>query len=112
LINSKGQIIHIDFGFIFTIGPKFAGMIFENAPFKLTADYMTLLEGENSPLYAYFHILLIQGFLAVRKYADELCDLLEIMSKESTLPCFEKFDIKDFKDRLRLTLEEDKVDIG
>ena len=75
-------------------------MIFENAPFKLTQDYMTLIGGEKSPLYAYLHILLIQGFTCVRKHAEELCDLIEIMSKDSSLPCFEKFNLEDFRNRL------------
>ena len=34
LLDNKGYIIHIDFGFIFSISP--GGMNFENAPFKLT----------------------------------------------------------------------------
>jgi phosphatidylinositol 4-kinase B len=109
LINARGQIIHIDFGFILTIGPNVAGVIFENAPFKLTSDYMTLIGGEQSPFYNYFHILLIEGFIAVRKHLDEICDLLIMMSQESYLPCFEKFSIKHFRDRMRLNLSEGDI---
>jgi len=34
LLDAHGHIIHIDFGFLFTISP--GGLNFESAPFKLT----------------------------------------------------------------------------
>jgi phosphatidylinositol 4-kinase B len=82
---------------------------FENAPFKLTQDYIELIGGVDSPLYDYFKILLIQGFIALRKYVDDICDIVEIMSRESTLPCYEKFNMKEFKDRFKPTMVESEV---
>lgn len=102
---STGHIVHIDFGFILSNAPGGA-FAFENAPFKLTQDYVELIGGIDSPLYDYFKILLIQGFIALRKYVDDICDIVEIMSRESTLPCYEKFNMKEFKERFKPTLVE------
>lgn len=97
--------MHIDFGFILSNAPGGA-FAFENAPFKLTQDYVELIGGIDSPLYDYFKILLIQGFIALRKYVEDICDIVEIMSRESTLPCYEKFNMKEFKERFKPTLVE------
>lgn len=105
LILSTGHIVHIDFGFILSNAPGGA-FAFENAPFKLTQDYVDLIGGVDSPLYDYFKILLIQGFIALRKYVEDICDIVEIMSRESTLPCYEKFNMKEFKERFKPTLVE------
>jgi disulfide oxidoreductase YuzD len=110
LIDSIGHIIHIDFGFILTIGPGW-GIVFENAPFKFTQDYLTVIGGEKSPLFNYLHELITKGLIAVRKNLDELCDLLSIMATDSPLPCFEKFSMKEFRDRLRPNLPEKDVAI-
>lgn len=108
LILSSGHIVHIDFGFILSNAPGGA-FAFENAPFKLTQDYLELIGGVDSPLYDYFKILLIQGFIALRKYVDDICDIVEVMSRESTLPCYDKFSLKEFRDRFKPTLVESEV---
>lgn len=99
LIDSKGHYIHIDFGFILCTSP--GSINFENAPFKLTHDYVELMGGEESPMFTYFRILLLQGFTALRKYIDEICNIIQIMMVDSDLPCFEKFDFKVFRDRFK-----------
>lgn len=109
MMNSKGHIIHIDFGFILTTGPNVAGVIFEIAPFKMTKDYMTLIGEEKSSMYTYFQILLVKGFVAVRKHIDEICDLFDIMRKQSPLPCFEKFDLQSFKDSMKPNMKDEEV---
>ena len=43
LIDSQGHLVHIDFGFMLQNSP--GGVNFERAPFKLTADYVDLLDG-------------------------------------------------------------------
>lgn len=101
-------MVHIDFGFILSIAPG-GSFAFENAPFKLTPDYLALMGGVNSSLFEYFKILLIQGFMALRKYVDDFCDIVEIMSKESNLPCFEKFNMKEFRERFRQNLADAEV---
>lgn len=109
MMNSKGHLIHIDFGFILTTGPNVAGVIFEIAPFKMTKDYMTMIGEENSSVHTYFQILLVKGFVAVRKHMDEICDLLEIMHKQSPLPCFEKFDLHAFRESMKPSLKDEQV---
>jgi phosphatidylinositol kinase/protein kinase (PI-3 family) len=103
LIASTGHLIHIDFGFILSTAPGGA-FAFENAPFKLTQEYVTLMGGIGSSMYEYFKILLIQGFIALRKYVDDLCDIVDIMSRESTLPCYDKFNLKEFRERFKPNL--------
>ena len=43
LIDHKGHIVHIDFGFVLTQSP--GGISFENAPFKFTEEYLEILGG-------------------------------------------------------------------
>ena len=45
-------MIHIDFGFLLGTSP--GSINFENAPFKLTKEYVDLMGGLESPNYAYF----------------------------------------------------------
>jgi phosphatidylinositol 4-kinase len=79
MIDMKGRIIHIDFGFILGISPGNVG--FETAPFKMTKEYVNLLDGINSEVYNYFILLLTKGFLELRKYFDSFVKIIEIMSK-------------------------------
>ena len=46
LIDKKGRIIHIDFGFLFGMSP--GGVNFEISPFKLTSEYVELMGGIDS----------------------------------------------------------------
>ena len=79
MIDMKGKIIHIDYGFILGISPGNVG--FETAPFKMTKEYVNLLDGINSDVYNYFICLLTKGFLELRKYYDFFYKIIEIMLK-------------------------------
>ncbi len=57
LLDNKGHIIHIDFGFIFSNSPG-KGMDFEKAPFKFTSEFVDLLGGVNSKYFTKFRKLL------------------------------------------------------
>ena len=102
MIDINGNIIHIDFGFILGISP--GNLNFENSPFKLTNEYIEILDGKNSAMFQYFKSLLFKGFIEIKKNYNCFSQIIEIMAKgEPNLPCFvgRKVEdiIKSFKDR-------------
>lgn len=38
------------------------GINFESAPFKLTQEYVEIMDGKNSEKYKYFKSLIVEGF--------------------------------------------------
>lgn len=90
LLDNKGHMIHIDFGFIFSNSP--GGINFESAPFKLTKEYVEVLGGPESEMFDYFKSLLVQACFEVRKHLDDIIGMIEIMFKDSDMPCFAKGD--------------------
>ena len=58
LMDDDGHIIHIDFGFMLSNSP--GGVNFEAAPFKLTREYLEIMdsnsEGKASELFDYFKV--------------------------------------------------------
>ncbi len=86
LIDNFGHCIHIDFGFMLSNSPGSVG--FELAPFKLTSEYIELLDGSESNLYREYVDLFTDAFLSVRKKADWIVGLVELMEHGSRLPCF------------------------
>ena len=66
--------------------------------------------GRESETFNYFKILLVQGFMELRKYVDSIIYLLEIMNEESDLPCFQEFDIKVFRSRFFEKSTDKEVD--
>lgn len=107
LIDPLGHIIHIDFGFCLGSSPR--NLNFESAPFKMTQDYLDIMEGEGSFLFSLFKARLIQMFGVVKKYADPLWALMEIMM-HSNLNCFKTFDFKGFKSRFHCFLSDTEVE--
>jgi phosphatidylinositol kinase/protein kinase (PI-3 family) len=78
LIDNQGHIIHIDFGFFLTTSPG-GNMGFESAPFKLSEELIQVMGGTDSEMFAYYKILLLQGFLELRKHANSLLVTLQAM---------------------------------
>jgi len=111
MIDIQGRIIHIDFGFILGISPGNVG--FETAPFKMTKEYVNLLDGINSEMYKYFITILTKGFLEIRKYFDSFVKVIEIMGNNPDMPCFAGRDIKlvirDFIGRFHLEKNEKEI---
>jgi phosphatidylinositol 4-kinase len=111
MIDIQGKIIHIDFGFILGISPGNVG--FETAPFKMTKEYVNLLDGINSEMYKYFLSILTKGFLEIRKYFDSFVKVIEIMGIKSDMPCFAGRDIniviRDFIARFHLDKNEKEI---
>lgn len=90
MIDRKGHLIHIDFGFMLQNSP--GNMGFEGAPFKLTAEYIDLMDGVDSALFEYFKSLITAGLLEIRKNMGDLIRFITIMMKDSVMPCFKNFD--------------------
>jgi phosphatidylinositol 4-kinase len=86
LIDSVGHIIHIDFGFMLSNSPGSMG--FEAAPFKLTYEYIDVLGGMTSPSFENFKKLCKRSFQALRRDAEKLVGLVDIMGRQSQMPCF------------------------
>ncbi|KAI0780822.1 kinase-like protein [Trametes elegans] len=89
LLDRDGHLIHIDFGFMLSNSPGNIG--FEAAPFKLPLEYIEVLGGLDAPAYREFRKLFREGFEAARKHCDRIVTLVELMQKDSSLPCFAAF---------------------
>jgi phosphatidylinositol 4-kinase B len=78
LLDNRGHLIHIDFGFYFLSSPgKNAG--FESAPFKLTREFVEVLDGPESHLFRSYQELCVRTFLALRKHCMEIILLVEML---------------------------------
>lgn len=77
MLDNKGHLVHIDFGFMFQNSP--GGISFEGAPFKLTQEYIDLMDGLDSEMFVYFKSLMIKAFFEIRKNLDDLLILVEIL---------------------------------
>jgi phosphatidylinositol 4-kinase B len=86
LIDNFGHIIHIDFGFMLSNSPGSMG--FEAAPFKLTYEYIDVLGGVGSTPYEQYKKLCKRAFLTLRREAEKLVSLVDIMGRQSQMPCF------------------------
>ncbi|KAK7054859.1 Phosphatidylinositol 4-kinase pik1alpha (PI4-kinase)(PtdIns-4-kinase) [Paramarasmius palmivorus] len=89
LLDRDGHLIHIDFGFMLSNTP--GNIRFEAAPFKLPPEYVEVLGGVDSASFLEFKQLFREGFEAARKHCDRIITLVELMQKDSTLPCFAAF---------------------
>jgi len=103
LIDAEGHLIHIDFGFYLQFTP--GGIKFENAPFKFTNDYLEIIGGQDSDLFYYFRVLLINSFNVLKRYYDEIVASIQLI-KNSDLINFQNFDIESFKDRFHRFLSD------
>ncbi|KAF9520910.1 hypothetical protein BS47DRAFT_1370329 [Hydnum rufescens UP504] len=89
LLDREGHLIHIDFGFLLSNSP--GNMGFEAAPFKFPVEYVEVLGGVDSGPFNEFKRLFREGFEAARKHCDSIITIVELMQKDSTLPCFSAF---------------------
>ena len=108
LIDMYGNIIHIDFGFILGISP--GSINFENAPFKLTKEYVEIMGGFDSLYYQMYKDLMVKGMIISKKYVDNIINIAEIMSKGSKMPCFFKKNKDDIFQKFRERFHENKKD--
>ncbi|KCV72966.1 phosphatidylinositol 4-kinase [Fonticula alba] len=116
MLDSAGHIIHIDFGFVLGISP--GGVVFndilksgfETSPFLLKREMIEVLGGVDSPTYLWFTELVVQGYLALRPYMQEVIHLVRLM-QGSNLPCFPHGGDEVFK-RLRYRFQPELSERG
>lgn len=88
LVDRRGHIIHIDFGFLLTNSPG-GNIGFEAAPFKLTQEFVDVLGGPRSALFNTYRKLCVQAFLAARKARQKIILQVQMMlAGNEHLPCF------------------------
>jgi len=109
LLDNRGHLIHIDFGFFFLSSPgKNSG--FESAPFKLTRDFCELMDGPNSHAFRTFRELCARTFLCLRKHCYEITLLVEmLMVGNEDLNCFRgrpQDAVRQLRQRFRLDLND------
>ncbi|KAF4693211.1 Phosphatidylinositol 4-kinase beta, partial [Perkinsus olseni] len=86
LLDRQGHLIDIDFGFMLSSAP--GNIPFENAPFKLTQEYIEVIGGEDSDNFEYFRTLVIRGFLEARKHKDRLLLPVKMLAESGcTMDC-------------------------
>ncbi|XP_049870076.1 phosphatidylinositol 4-kinase beta isoform X2 [Pectinophora gossypiella] len=108
LLDSEGHIIHIDFGFIFSISPKNLG--FESSPFKLTQEFVEVMDGESSDMFQYFKILILRGLIAARKHCDQIIHIVELMRMGGQLACLRSSTaVSSFRARFHLGKTEPQL---
>ncbi|RUP31667.1 kinase-like domain-containing protein [Jimgerdemannia flammicorona] len=110
LLDADGHLIHIDFGFMLSNSPGSVG--FEMAPFKLPQEYLDLLGGVHSEKFAEYKALMKSAFAILRKHCENIVLLIEMMQKDSKLPCFQSGEatLSALRDRFQLALTEPQCD--
>lgn len=111
LLDNVGHIVHIDFGFLLSNSPGSVG--FETSPFKLTHEYVEVMGGPDSETFALFKSLIRQAFKDIRKEAESIIILVEMMQRDSTLPCFVSgpATAQQLRQRFQLQMSDAEVDI-
>ena len=62
------------------------------------------MDGLESEMFQYFKSLMIKGFFEIRKNLDDLLVLIEILMRDSRMPCFKrpKTLLAEIRDRISL----------
>mmetsp|Transcript_8469 Transcript_8469/g.27744 ORF Transcript_8469/g.27744 Transcript_8469/m.27744 type:complete len:657 (+) Transcript_8469:49-2019(+) len=76
LLDAAGHVVHIDFGYI--LGRTPGAINFEDAPFKLTDDYVDVMQGFHSPAWHRFVDTFTDGLHALHKHRNKLHALLTL----------------------------------
>ncbi len=109
LLDLNGNIIHIDYGFVLGISPG-NNFNFENAPFKLNDDYLSIM---NDEMFEYFKSVFTRGLMELKKYYKQFENMISLMFKgnKNILPCFigREYEeiISSFKKKFLLDVKDD-----
>ena len=112
LLTNKGRIVQIDWGFYFLSSPG-GNSGFESAPFKLTRDFVKLMDGPDSRTFAKFRELCYKTFIELRKHCYEIILLVEMLTEgNEDLACFcgqPDEAVRQLKERFRLDLNDNGI---
>ena len=113
LLDNQGHLIHIDFGFMLSNSPGSMG--FEAAPFKLTQEYVDVLQScPGAEHWELYKRLCKDAFQALRKNAESVVMLVEVMGRESRMPCFSGMGVQavvtGLRSRFRLELSKEEAE--
>ncbi len=108
LIDAEGHLVHIDWGFVLGLSPG-GNFGFENAPFKLTTEMVSIMGGIHSFAYQNFRILCVRAFLEARRQREKLILLVEMLAVNRDLPCFSRCDPRTVVEGLRDRFLPDKT---
>ena len=104
MIDGEGHLVHIDFGFLFDIGP--GGMRFEPYSFKLSMEMVAVMGGPDSPGFRMFEQLVVKAYLACRPFTEEIVTTCALMLG-TDLPSFKGSPTFDrLRDRFKPNLSE------
>ena len=86
MLTRQGHLLHIDFGFFLQNSP---GKVIETekAPFKLTNDYIEMLDGQASKQFNEFKELFDNGLTEVKRNIKQLENIIMILSKGKSAQC-------------------------
>lgn len=102
MIDDKGRMIHIDFGYMLETSP---GNLNIEAPLKLTREIEELLGGTSGKGFRIYQELMVKGFLALRRRSKELVMMVDSFV-ESELSCYKSSAVENFILRFRFELSD------
>ena len=109
MLDNKGHLVHIDFGFYFLSSPG-QNSGFESAPFKLTRDFVDLIGGAKSHSFMKFRELCYRTFLELRRNCFQITLLVQMLIEgNEDLDCFRGRPheaVRGLQERFRLDLND------
>ena len=89
MLDDEGHYFHIDFGFCLehSTGKGIGGMV-ECSAFKLTEEYIAVLDGRDSPVFKKYCDGCVAAILAAFEKRDTIVAMVEIVGQRSNFPCF------------------------